>query len=50
MKKSDIYEVTIKILGLYLFFTVIGIIRELLSNFAIFFESKRNPEGYEHLN
>jgi hypothetical protein len=31
MKKSDIYEITIKLLGIYLFFTSIGLLREVLT-------------------
>lgn len=35
MKKSDIYEIAIKILGLYVFFRVVGLIYDLLATFAV---------------
>ncbi|MEM6299280.1 MAG: hypothetical protein AAF740_11395 [Bacteroidota bacterium] len=44
MKKSDIYEIAIKILGLYLFFTTIGLLREVLAVFAAMSQAKQNPE------
>jgi len=46
MKKSDIYEVAIKILGLYLFVIVIGTLRDLLTNFAILSAAKQNPDAF----
>ena len=44
MKKSDIYEITIKILGLYLFFTSIGLLRDMLTTFAVMTQTNENPE------
>jgi len=41
MKKSDIYEVAIKIMGLYLFFTSISLIREILMAFALISQEKQ---------
>ena len=50
MKKSDIYEIAIKILGLYLFFTVIGLLRDLLFAFAYMDEAKRNSDLFEQID
>lgn len=44
MKKSDIYEIAIKILGLYLFFTAIGLLNDLFQTFALMMQAKVNPE------
>ena len=38
MKKSDIYEIAIRILGLYLFIDVIGAFRDMLTAFAVMIE------------
>lgn len=46
MKKSDIYEISIKILGLYLFFTSIGLLRDVLSAFAVMIQAKQSPEAF----
>lgn len=46
MKKSDIYEITIKILGLYLFFTSIGLLRDVLTTFAVMTQTKQNPDAF----
>ncbi len=46
MKKSDIYEISIKILGLYLFFTSIGLLRDVLTTFALMTEAKHNPDAF----
>jgi len=46
MKKSDIYEIAIKILGLYLFFTSIGFLRDMLTTFAVLTQSKKNPDAF----
>ena len=50
MRKSDIYEVAIKILGLYLFYTSIGLLRDLLFAVAYVDEAKRNPDLFEHID
>ena len=44
MKKSDIYEIAIKILGLYLFFTSIGLLRDVLTTFVMMAQSIQNPD------
>ena len=36
MKKSDIYEIAIKILGLYLFLYILDFLKESLAYFSIF--------------
>ena len=46
MKKSDIYEISIKILGLYLFFTSIGLLRDVLTTFAVMTQTKQNPDAF----
>ncbi len=46
MKKSDIYEIAIKILGLYLFFTSIDLLRDLLTTFAVITQAKQNPDAF----
>jgi len=43
MKKSDLYEVEIKIIGLYLFIKVIGLINELFSFITIMNQSDSYP-------
>jgi hypothetical protein len=45
MKKSDIYEISIKILGLYLFFTSIGLLREVLTTYTVITQIKQNQDG-----
>lgn len=40
MKKSDIYEISIKILGIYLFFSSIVMLRDLIYLMAMWFQSK----------
>jgi hypothetical protein len=46
MKKSDIYEIVIKIVGIYLFFTSIGLLRDLLSAIAAIMQLIQNPDAY----
>lgn len=46
MKKSDIYEIAIKILGLYLFFTSIGLMRNVLTTFVVMTQAKQNPDAF----
>jgi hypothetical protein len=48
MKKSDIYEISIKILGIYLFFSSISMLRDLIYLMAMFFQSK-SDFGYDVL-
>jgi len=45
MKKSDIYEISIKILGIYLFFTSIGLLREVLTTVSVIFIDKQNAHS-----
>ncbi len=40
MKKSDIYEISIKILGIYLFFTCLSLLRELLMVVSLMTQSE----------
>lgn len=46
MKKSDIYEIAIKILGLYLFFSSIGLLRDLLTISVVMTQTKQNPDAF----
>lgn len=46
MKKSDIYEIAIKILGLYLLFTSISLLRDVLTTFAVMTQAKQNPDAF----
>jgi hypothetical protein len=46
MKKSDIYEIAIKILGLYLLFTSIGLLRDVLTTYAVTTQARQNPEAF----
>ena len=50
MKKSDIYEIAIKILGLYLFFTSITLFLDVLTTFAVMTQAKQNPEAFGDFN
>jgi len=46
MKKSDIYEIAIKILGLYLFYNSIGLLSDVLTTFSLMTQAKQNPEAF----
>ena len=46
MKKSDIYEISIKILGLYLFFTSISLLRDVLTTFVVMTQANQNPNAF----
>lgn len=46
MKKSDIYEISIKIFGLYLFFTAIGLLLDVLTTFVVWTQEKQNPNAF----
>ncbi|MBK9801296.1 MAG: hypothetical protein IPP56_16770 [Bacteroidetes bacterium] len=46
MKKSDIYEIAIKILGLYLFFISIGLLRETLTTYTVMLKSNQTPDSF----
>jgi hypothetical protein len=46
MKKSDIYEIAIKILGLYLFFTSIELLRYVLTTFSVITQARQNPDSF----
>jgi hypothetical protein len=50
VKKSDIYEIAIKILGLYLFFTSIGLLRDVLTTFTVMLQAKQNPDTFGDLD
>lgn len=43
MKKSDIYEIAIKLLGIYLFFTAIELFNNVLIYCMFYFQAKTNP-------
>ncbi|MCL7989059.1 hypothetical protein M8998_14010 [Sphingobacterium sp. lm-10] len=47
MKKSDIYEIAIKVLGLYLLFTCIDLLTAALATSALLIHAKQNPEMFE---
>jgi len=50
MKKSDIYEIAIKILGVYLVIILLWQLRDILSAVLLIFQSRSNPkifEGYD---
>lgn len=49
MKKSDIYEIAVKILGLYLLLDVIGTIWEIITLLAVNNETEQNSGGSDHL-
>lgn len=44
MKKSDIYEIAIKLLGLYLFFKVIELLNHVITACVLYFQTKNNPQ------
>lgn len=50
MKKSDIYEIAIKILGLYLFFTSIELFRYVLTTFYAIVEARQYPDSFGDIN
>lgn len=50
MKKSDLYEIAIKILGIYLFVSAIDLLRDVLTNFAVLEQTKQKPEAYNNFN
>jgi len=50
MKKSDLYELAIKILGLYLILEVINQLQSLLFNFAYFMQTRNNPEQFGYID
>ncbi len=45
MKKSDIYEIAIKILGLYLVIKVLGLLKEVLTMFIFLLQTKNNSHN-----
>src|SRR5688500_5773200 len=45
MKKSDIYEIAIKILGIYLFFTCIGLLSDVLATLAMMSQTDQFTPG-----
>lgn len=50
MKKSDIYEITVKMLGLYLFFTSIGFLHDMLTTYTMMLQARQNPEVFGSFN
>lgn len=44
MKKIDLYEIAIKILGLYLIVIIINQLRDILIYLTVWFQQKNNPE------
>ena len=46
MKKSDIYEIAIKILGLYLVVIIIGQFKEVISYATILIQAKKDPTTF----
>jgi hypothetical protein len=46
MKKSDIYEIAIKIVGLYLFYDAIGYLMSVLTNFTMMLKSTAYSNTY----
>lgn len=48
MKKADIFEVAVKILGLYLFILVIGSLRDILTYLAVV--GAKNPDSFGDFN
>ncbi|UFH36445.1 hypothetical protein [Flavobacterium acetivorans] len=47
MKKSDIYEIAIKILGLYLVTILLWQLRDILSSISLLIQSRSNPKIFE---
>jgi hypothetical protein len=50
MKKSDLYELAIKILGLYLILSVINQLQSLFFNFAYYMQSESRPEQFGYID
>lgn len=50
MKKSDIYEIAIKILGLYLVISVIDHFKEVISYATVFIQYQDKPEQFGGFN
>ena len=50
MKKADLYELAIKILGLYLVVLVIGQLREILVLLMLFLQSRSDPQAFGSFN
>ncbi len=50
MKKSDIYEVAIKILGLYVFTTCIGLLREIFMLYGVYSQQSSSPDEFDGVN
>ena len=47
MKKIDLYEIAIKILGLYLVVIIISQLREILVYFTVWFQQENNPKQFD---
>lgn len=50
MKKSDIYEITIKIFGLYLFFTSLGLFNSIIIRYFTYLELNNPPISSENIS
>jgi len=50
MKKSDLYELAIKILGLYLVVLIIGQLREIIVLLMLFLQSRSDPQAFGNFN
>jgi len=50
MKKADLYEIVIKILGLYLVVIIINQLRDIMVYLNVLIQSKNNPEMFNYFN
>jgi len=50
MKKSDLYELAIKILGLYLVVLIIGQLRDIFVYLMLFLQAKSDPQAFGNFN
>lgn len=50
MKKSDVYEIAIKILGLYLVVIVISQLREVFTYSAVLLQTKNDPDSFQGID
>lgn len=50
MKKSDIYEIVIKVFGLYLFFTTIELLNDVLTTFTVWATANQTKGVFDGVN
>lgn len=50
MKKSDIYEIAVKILGIYIVVLILSQLRDILNSFGFIFQAKNNPDNFGHID